>query len=150
MLRGAFRTLVRGAAVLSRPTPLGPFTAQVISAFGGLIAKSRGVRPVTEVAELGPMWHRAFPSSKPLPIVGGDERTVRAEIHISCPLRGTGDVAACHRMMAYDRAILNRAGGQFVVLRSQAEPGRDVCEVAMRRIGEPTNDLVPAHLRPKR
>lgn len=73
--------------------------------------------------------------------------TVHARILTPCPLRGTGDVHACHRMMAFDRAVLRRAGGQFVVLRSQAEPGVTRCQVALRLQGQPIDDLVPAHER---
>lgn len=46
-----------------------------------------------------------------------------------------------------DREVLKHAGGQFVVLRSQAEAGRTSCEVAMRRAEAPTGDLVAAHRR---
>lgn len=83
-----------------------------------------------------------------MPVTGIDARTVYAEIHTPCPLRGSGDVHACHRMMEYDRAVMRCAGAQFVVLRSQAEPGVTRCQVAMRRLDDVVDDLVPAHLRP--
>jgi hypothetical protein len=35
-------------------------------------------------------------------------------------------------MMAIDRQVAAAAGGRFVVLRSQAEPGVSVCEVALQ------------------
>jgi hypothetical protein len=50
-------------------------------------------------------------------------------------------------MMEFDRAVARHAGGQFVVLRSQAEPGRTHCEVALRGAGAPLSDLVAAHQR---
>lgn len=147
VLKAGVQAALLGASLFARPQALGALSVRLMAALGARVARARGVRPVTTVAELGPAWQRAFPSAKQVPIVGGDERTVLAQIRTPCPLRGTGDVAACYRMMAYDRAFLERAGGQFVVLRSQAEPGRTYCEVAMRRAGESTDDLVPAHLR---
>lgn len=107
----------------------------------------KNIRATSELEELGPAWQQAFPSKKQVPIESVDDRTVIAQIHTPCPLRGTGDVHACHRMMAFDREILRRAGGQFVVLDSQATPGRTFCRVAMRLEGESIKDLVPAHER---
>lgn len=105
----------------------------------------RGGRRQNDVRAVGNEWQRMFPSGKMVPIVGVDDTTVRAEIHANCPLRGTGDTAACYRMMEYDRRLLERIGGQLVVLRSQAEPGRTHCEVAIRVASAPVADLVPAH-----
>ncbi|MEM9461892.1 MAG: hypothetical protein AAGF11_47475 [Myxococcota bacterium] len=105
----------------------------------------RGGRRKNDVRAVGNEWQRMFPSGKMVPIVGIDDTTVRAEIHTKCPLRGTGDTAACYRMMEYDRRLLERIGGQLVVLRSQAEPGRTHCEVAIRVAGAPVADLIPAH-----
>ena len=87
-----------------------------------------------------------------VPIREVDEatRTVRAEIRSPCPLRGSGDVEACHRMMEYDRRLLERIGGQLVVLASQAEPGRTFCEVAIRPADAPVDDLEAAHVRVRR
>jgi hypothetical protein len=48
--------------------------------------------------------------------------------------------------MAYDRALVGPSGARFVVLASQAEPGRTHCEVAMRPAALPHDDLVAAHL----
>ncbi len=100
-----------------------------------------------EVAAIGDEWQRMFPSRKMVPITGVDGTTVRAQIHADCPLRGSGDTGACYRMMEYDRRLLERIGGQLVVLHSQAEPGRTHCEVAIRAVDVPVTDLVPAHVR---
>lgn len=77
-----------------------------------------------------------------MPIESIDDRTLITQIHTPCPLRGSSDVQACHRMMEFDRRILAHAGGQFVVLESQAV-GR--CRVAMRMAGERIDDLRQAH-----
>lgn len=92
-------------------------------------------------------WQRMMPSRKMVPIVEETGDTVIAEIHASCPYRGSGNVAGCHRMMEYDRRIMESIGGELVVLRSQAEPGVTVCQVAIRRRGSDLSDLQPAHVR---
>ena len=112
-------------------------------------ATVRGKRivPAPDLAGLGAAWQRGFPSAKQVPIRSVSGGTVMAEIQTPCPLRGSGDTVACWRMMEYDREIARAAGGEFVVLRSQAEPGVTVCQVALRRTGADLSDLVPAHLR---
>ena len=104
-------------------------------------------QPKSGLEAVGLEWQRMFPNAKMVPITGSDETTVYAEIRTHCPLRGTGDTEACHRMMEYDRRMLERIGGQLVVLHSQSEPGRQHCEVAIREVDVSLADLVPAHLR---
>ena len=118
-----------------------------MQAMARLAIRSKGIRAARDDADLGAQWQRGFPSSKQVPITRIENGTVYAQIHTPCPLRGSGDVHACYRMMEFDRAVAARAGGQFVVLRSQAEPGRTWCEVALRRAGVPVTDLTPAHER---
>lgn len=98
--------------------------------------------------DLGQVWQQAFPSSKQVPITNITEDTVYAEIHTSCPHRGSGDLQACYRMMEYDRAFVKKFGGEFVVLESQAEPGVRACKVAMQFAdAKNLTPLEPAHLR---
>jgi len=82
-----------------------------------------------------------------VPITKIADDTVFAEIHIQCGHRGTGNVRGCHRMMEYDRKMLERIGGQLVILRSQAEPGVKICKLAIRKAGASTADLAHAHER---
>lgn len=135
------------SAMLARPPRLAPLCDAVMRGLARLTIRSKGIRPATDLADLGRQWQRGFPSTKQVPITRVTDDTVYAEIHTPCPLRGSGDTAACWRMMAYDREVLARAGGQFVVLHSQAEAGRHHCEVAMRRSGVSLADLPPAHAR---
>ena len=123
------------AAFFARRPRLNRVTGALMRAMALLAIRSKGIRPARDDADLGAQWQRAFPSAKQVPIRRIENGTVYAEIHTPCPLRGTGDVHACYRMMEFDRAVAARAGGQFVVLRSQAEPGRSHCEVALRRVG---------------
>jgi hypothetical protein len=133
------------AAFFARRPRFDAVTGALMRAMARLAIRSKGIRPARDDADLGAQWQRAFPSAKQVPVTRIEHGTVYAEIHTPCPLRGTGDVHACWRMMEFDRAVAAHAGGQFVVLRSQAEPGRTHCEVALRRAGAPLTDLVPAH-----
>lgn len=109
--------------------------------------KNKKIAKANSLEELGKQWQRGFPSDKQVPITHIDNDTVYSEIHTLCPLRGTGDTTACYRMMHYDRKIVDKAGGQLVVLKSQAESSVNHCELAMRFKGEAIDDLIPAHLR---
>ena len=112
-----------------------------------LAVKSKRIGRAESIADLGLQWQRSFPAKKQVPIESVSGNTVIAQIHTPCPLRGTGDVHACYRMMAFDREVARRAGGQFVVLESQATPGVGFCRVALRLEGESLVGLVAAHER---
>lgn len=114
-------------------------------AWSRIIAKN--IQKTDSPGKLGMKWQQAFPSTKHVPVTKIDARTVYAEIHTPCPLRGSGDVEACYKMMSFDRTIANAAGGQFIVLQSQAEEGVHKCKVAMRLKGQDVSDLTPAHLK---
>ena len=134
--------------ISSRPR----FAAQarrVMRAFGGFTMIMMRAKPQVEIEAIGREWQRMFPSDDDVPIVRISEDTIYAEVHVPCGHRGTGNVRGCHRMMEYDRKMLERIGGQFVVLRSQAESGVEVCQVAMRKADVSVEDLVPAHIRAK-
>jgi len=111
--------------------------------------RTKAIGEAGDITELGALWQRSFPAKKQVPIELITTNTVIAQIHTPCPLRGSGDVQACYRMMQFDREVVGHAGGQFVVLESQATPGVTYCRVAMRLKQEPIDDLVPAHEEPK-
>jgi hypothetical protein len=124
-------------------------------AFVRLTLLVRGKRSVpSDVASLGAEWERLLASRKTahvtevVPASASTPATAYGEITVHCPLRGTGDVHACHRLMAYDRGLVERAGGQFLVLESQATPGRTSCRIAIRAAGERIDDLQEAHVQP--
>ena len=105
------------------------------------------VRPQSTPAAIGHEWERTFSSRKIVRVTQVEGDTAFGEIHVQCPLRGSGDVHACWRLMAYDRAIAERAGAQFIVIASQAEAGRDHCRVALRAKHLSSTDLIAAHER---
>lgn len=124
---------------------LDPVTDVIATALGKLAIRTRGVGTAQDVAMLGTMWQRAFGGDKHHPVTKTEKDTVYAEIHTHCPLRGSGDVHACYKMMQFDRTIADHAGGQFVVLESQSNSGKTFCKVAMRMKGKSVDDLKEAH-----
>ncbi len=90
-------------------------------------------------------WRRLFGLPQFWRIERVEDDTAYCEIHFPCALEGSGDVAACQRLMEYDRALLKKIGGQLVVLQSRADPQvRGACQVAIRRIDDLRADLIPA------
>lgn len=114
---------------------------------GRLTTSLKAAQAQPDLAGVAREWQRMMPSRRMVPIIEESAETVVAEIHALCPYRGSGNVHGCHRMMEYDRKMLETIGGELVVLRSQAEPGVSVCQVALRRKGADWSDLVPAHIR---
>lgn len=147
LIRNSVQATLALSAALARRERLHVATHALMTGMARLTIHMKGIRPADSLPELGRQWQRGFPSAKQVPITEVTDNTVYAEIHTPCPLRGSGDVHACYRMMQYDREVLRQAGGQFVVLSSQAEAGNRICKVAMRRAGEDVSDLLPAHQR---
>jgi hypothetical protein len=142
-----FMTLVPISVWASRNPARAPLARWLMRMFGSITMWLMQAKPQEQLEDIGLEWQRMFPSNKDVPITGIENDTIRAEIHIHCPHRGTGNVEGCYRMMEYDRKMLEKIGGQLVVLRSQAEPGVKVCKLAIRKEGAPINDLIPATAR---
>ena len=85
------------------------------------------------------------PVSNIIETVSVDDDTYIAEMHFPCPLKGTGDIDLCYRMVEFDRIMVGKIGGQFTVLRSQAEAGINSCRIAIRPVGVDISDLRPAY-----
>ena len=145
LIRCTVQATLRLIAFFARRPGLAPITKSLTQLLAGLTVRAKGIGRARDVTDLGPLWQRSFPAIKQVPIESTSSHTVVAQIHTACPLRGSGDVQACYRMMEFDREVLRRAGGRFVVLQSQATPGVPFCRVAMRLEGQSLEDLVPAH-----
>lgn len=145
VIKHSVQWFLRASAALSRAEILSPLSIASMRTMGKLTARAKNIGKAEDLTTLGKAWQKGFPSAKQVPITRITEDTVYAEIHTPCPLRGTGDVMACHRMMAYDRAVVGQAGGQFRVLSSQAEAGNNICKVAIRFEGVGIEDLVEPH-----
>jgi len=148
LVRRGMAALLGVSALLARHPALWTLSRAWSRGLAGLTIRRNKIHQVTrQLSDLGTAWQRGFPSSKQVPIEAVTADTVYARIETPCPLRGSGRTAACWRMMEYDRVVAQAAGGQFVVLQSQAEPGVTVCRVALRPATAPVGDLVPAHIR---
>ncbi len=103
----------------------------------------------TSTKELAETWVDLMPPDgrNLFKISSIEEDTAYVEIHLECPLRGTGDVNACYKLMNYDRALMEKVGGNLVVLESQSNSGKAYCKLAIRKKGLSTDDLIPAHKR---
>lgn len=108
--------------------------------------QNRG-RPRQEVRAMAEEWRRLFGLPRFWQIERVENDTAYCRILFPCSLEGSGDVAACHRLMEYDRALLKKIGGQLVVLASRADPRvQGGCQVAIRRLEDSRTDLIPARL----
>lgn len=151
LLRLAFRVGLDLNAAMTRSPSLRALEERVATPFFVRLTRAiRGPARTTvgpSAQELGREWERLLGAGPFGRIMRVDPATDTAygEIRGRCPLRGTGDLEACHRLMAYDRGLVAPLGARFVVLASQAEPGRTSCEIAIRRVEAPHEDLVPAH-----
>ncbi len=149
MIVQLFMLLLKGATVFVRRPQWYGVSRKVIRAFGTMVTTAFRASPKESLPDIGDEWQRMFtsPGRRYLPLISSEPDTLRYAITTHCPLRGTGDVAACHRMMEYDRRLMESIGGEFVVLASQAEHGRNTCVVAIRKKGADMSDLTPAHVR---
>jgi len=135
------------AAAIIRREKMGRLGLRIMRFLAWQSMLIRGVKRQDSLDGAVREWQRMFPSPDINRIVSIEGETARAQVQIRCPLKGTGDLLSCYRLMEYDRAMLRKIGGQLVVLRSQAEPGVEFCELALRKAGVDTGDLVPAHER---
>lgn len=101
-----------------------------------------------QVGELAQTWQSLMPPDGQayFQVKEVADDTAFVEIHLHCPLRDSGDVEACHKLMNYDRHLMRKTGGQLIVLESQANSGKGFCRLAIRRKGADVSDLVPAHV----
>lgn len=108
-----------------------------------------GERKMT-VDEVAREWQRMFYSEEIFPLQETKENTVYACVKVVCPLRNTEKVYACHRLMGYDRRLIERINDEFEfrVLESQADPDTDFCEVAICRKDTEKQNLKQAHEKP--
>ncbi len=107
-------------------------------------------QPVTEARQLAETWKGLMPpdGQEYFKIKEVVEDTAYTEIHLHCPLRGSGNVEACYKLMHYDRKLMQATGGELIVLESQSNSGKNFCRLAIRPKGKSTDDLVPAHEKP--
>ena len=106
-------------------------------------------KPAKDAADLAQTWLDLMPpdGQQHFKIEKVTEDTAYTQIHLHCPLRGSGNAHACHKLMNYDRKLMEQVGGQLIVLESQSNSGKPYCRLAIRKAGEEVQDLIPAHER---
>lgn len=144
-IRQAFNNIAKGFAFVARNEQLAPLFKAMGQGTARLVVNSKGLPRAHSLEELGETWQRAFPSKNLVPIESITDSTVFAPIHDHCSLRGSSDVGAGYRMMEFDRGVLERIGGLFVVLEFQATPGITRCHVAMCMAGQGMGDVRAVH-----
>jgi hypothetical protein len=142
-----FNALIEFCAIFARSPKLQPISDFLLRRLADLTFSLRKGQRQNDLAGLAKEWQRMFPSRAFVPIKQVTPETAYAEIHGVCPVTASGDVHACHRLMEYDRQLLKKMGGQFVVLDSKADPTIPICRVAMRMKEQSLTDLTPAYIK---
>lgn len=147
--QAVFSLVLKCIAFVGRRPYLDGLTRRLTRSSAHLNLSLNKPAPAHSPQELGERW-QAFmpPDGRDLfPIKSVDDKTAYTEIHVHCPLRGTGDVQACYKLMNYDRTLMEKVGGELVVLESQSNSGKSYCSIAIRPKSMGTSDLTPAHLK---
>ena len=128
------RTLALLAAI-ARHRLLGGLAKPLTGALAWLNVRVNGHRPQESLTKLSQTWMAMMPPNDQefFRVTEVTKEAAYAEIHLNCPLRGTGDGKACHALMNYDRSLMKAVGGQLEVLESQATSGKAFCRLAIRR-----------------
>lgn len=105
-----------------------------------------------DTAQLAKRWQQLMPADGQqfFTIQSITPNTAFTEIHLRCPLRGSGNTQACYHLMNYDRKLIEQVGGELIVLESQANSGKQFCRLAIRKKGADVSDLTPAHIQNNR
>ncbi|MFN3202852.1 MAG: hypothetical protein ACE366_30950 [Bradymonadia bacterium] len=127
---------------------LEPLSLRLARCFAWMVHFTYGRRPQTSAEDLAQEWNRLMPRPRTaFPVVDTDGETAFVEIHVECPLRGSGHAEACWRSMEFDRALIQASGGRLVVMESQSVTGATCCKLAIRPAGADFDDLPVAHPR---
>jgi len=142
-----FRITLRFLAFFSRRKVFDGFTLWATSKTARLNLLLNKAGKGKNTMELAKIWQKLMPpdGKEYFKIKEVDEQTAYTEIHLHCPLRGTGNVEACYKLMNYDRKLMKKSGGELIVVESQSNSGKDYCRLAIRAQGKDTSDLIPAH-----
>jgi len=141
-----FDGVLKFVGPIARQPVLAPVTKMLMFALAKLTIASRKAEEKASVQDLTKEWLRMFPRETcSIEKIEGD--TGYGLVHANCPLIGTGDVAACYKMMEYDRVLMKKIGGQLTVIESRANSEHtNACRVAIRKNDDNRTDLIPAHI----
>jgi len=143
-----FNTTLRFLFLLSKTSLTQKLIPTVTSLLAIINLQINRPKKKSEVLELANSWKDLMPydGQDYFKISDIENNTAYVEIHLNCPLRGTGKVDTCYKFMNYDRQLMKKIGGSLTVIESQSNSGKNYCKLAIREIADATDDLTPAHL----
>ncbi len=123
-----------------------PFLTKLLAKLNIILNKPK---PTKEIKELAELWTELMPpdGKEYFKIAEITPDTAYVQIHLHCPLRETGKINTCYKFMNYDRKLMESVGGSLTVLESQSNSGKNYCTLAIRRLEDNKDDLIPAHER---
>jgi hypothetical protein len=131
LMARVFMRLLAFSAQISQHKHLHGLAYPLMRFFAWYTLKSKKAQLKNTAEAVALEWQRMFPAPPTILEVDEDGRKVIAQINTHCPLRDTGDWAACHRLMEYDRTMVRKMGGKFTVLTSQSTSGEPFCRVSI-------------------
>ncbi len=142
-----FNGMLRLLAFFSKRKVFDAFTLWATNTSAKLNIFINNPKPTQDIGELAKAWQKMMPSDGQAFFKISEVTTTTAftEIHLVCPLKGTGNVEACYKLMNYDRSLMRAVGGELIVLESQSNSGKNHCRLAIRKKGHDVSDLIPAH-----
>ncbi len=146
-----FNLMLEFLSVLSKWEILKRWIQPLTSFFARVNLKLNKPVKANHVRKLAETWKMLMPpdGQDNFKISTITEDTAYVEIHLKCPLRGTGKVDTCYSFMNYDRELVKNIGGNLIVLESQSNSGNPFCKLAIRKSEDKVDDLIPAHLTDK-
>ncbi len=143
----AFNMTLKLLAFLTKFNRLNGLTRKTTAALAKLNVNLNKAKKAHTISDLAQTWKNLMPPDglQNFKVSKIEDETAFAEIHLHCPLRGTGRVHDCYKLMNYDRQLMEKVGGQLIVLESQSNSGKSYCRLAIRKKEADTDDLVPAH-----
>jgi len=130
-----FKSLLYVFAYFGRKPFFSGITKLLTSGAAFITLKLNNINQLSETKNLAEIWQALMPiDGKHLfKISEINKEPAITEIYLHCPLRGTGDISACYKLMNYDRKLMEKFGGNLIVLESQSNSGKQYCKLAISK-----------------
>lgn len=105
----------------------------MVATMARLVLWTWGEKKKENIVEISRSWTDLMPRPRSkFPIIEIKDGIAIGEIHVHCPLRGTGNSLACFNLMEFDRTIVAGLGGDLTVTNTQSTSGLGYCTVAIK------------------